>query len=157
MEPEKAEKAPDVFDLDDDSSSSIDTIVDFDAPPPIPYIQDAHKCEPNCTHCEVCFDLDYNLLSRNGPYRGERQIHTSLSNVDSAGQNGCHLCSVLSKGVRLALSEETTGEALEIAREADVRIQVLPGYSINLCFDQLLELEYYSLEGMITSGGPNTC
>lgn len=115
-------------------------------------VLDAHKCCKYCTHCGVCFDLDYNLFSVNGTYQGERQIRTSPPDVATSAKNGCQICSLLDRGIRIAFSADKTGKALREIQGADLDILVRRGHSVILLFwtgdFPVLELEYYTTTGI---------
>jgi hypothetical protein len=114
-------------------------------------VLDAHKCCKYCTHCRVCFNLDYNLFSLNGIHKGEREIQSSLPDVATSAKNGCQICSLLDSGIRIAFSADKTGNALRNIQGARLNIRVRRGHSVNLQFwigdGPVLELEYYTIAG----------
>src|SRR5271167_1380940 len=80
-------------------------------------IPDVHRCDPSCTHCRVCFNLDYCLLPRfeypEGNGDGDGVTSSSLPNLTIPALNGCQSCSLHINGINAALAEDKTREAVE--------------------------------------------
>jgi hypothetical protein len=125
-----------------------DSVNGFDA---FGNVLDGHKCNKFCSHCRTCFNLDYDLISRNGSHPGEREIRSTLPSLAISVKNGCQTCSLLESGIRVAFSADKTGKALRDIQGAHLAICVERKHSVNLVlWDEdcpVLQLEYYTIAG----------
>lgn len=111
-----------------------------------------HQCCESCTHCRVCFDLNYNLLRPNEDNEKERAIRSNLPAIEYSAKSGCPICSLLTDGVKIAFSADRTGKALREIEGANLDICVQNGRTVILRFSSgdfdLIGLEYFTLAGI---------